>query len=232
MSTIPPSEQTLLTNRYHHYLFFTLEKSFYEEDSARQEIIKLALKETLERSSVHVTPYATLGFKAESTLLLWCRAADPSYTQNMLRDLLHTPAGQHITLVRTLFGISKASPYSGRTGKPEQDMTINTDRYKYFTLYPFTKTHEWYQLDPENRKAIMGQHIKTGIEHSSVRQCLLYSYGVDDHEFIVSYEMQTLEEFQEVVVRMRSTIGRTYTKEDTPLFTGIYKPLEELLAWL
>ena len=84
------------------------------------------------------------------------------------------------------------SEYSGRTGKPEQVMQNYEDRLPYFILYPFTKTHEWHALDAESRRSIMGQHIKVGIGHPDIRQCLLYSYGVDDQEFIVSYETKTI----------------------------------------
>lgn len=71
-----------------------------------------------------------------------------------------------------------------------------------------------------------------GIKHVSIRQCLLYAYGVDNHEFIVSYETPTLPEFQDLVMELRGTEGRKYTANDLPIYTCIYKSPEDLVAWL
>lgn len=218
---------------YHHYLFFSAANDFYQLSDAQQKEAKAEFKKFLTSADgLIVTGYATLGLKAGTTFMLWCRAKDPAAVPDMLRNLLRTALGEHLTIAHSYFGIVRDSEYSGRTGKPEQVMQNYDDRMPYFVLYPFTKTHEWHALDAENRRSIMGQHIKIGVGHPDVRQCLLYSYGVDDQEFIVSYEMKTLEEFQDLVIEMRRTLGRKYTLVDTPTFTCLYKPLPELVEWL
>lgn len=221
------------THPYHHYLVFKVGSEFYQLPPDEQKERKHGFEKFLSNTeALIITPYATLGFKADTTFMVWCRAKDPIGTQNMLRDLLRTKFAQYLTITYSYFGIVRESEYSGRTGKPEQVMQNYEDRLPYFVLYPFTKTHEWHALDAESRRSIMGQHIKTGVGHPDIRQCLLYSYGVDDQEFIVSYEMKTLEEFQDLVIQMRRTLGRKYTLHDTPTFTCIYKPLPELMEWL
>jgi chlorite dismutase len=166
--------------------------------------------------------------------MLWCRGKQPQDVQIFLRNLLRTKLGAYLTITSTFFGIVRKSEYSGRTGKPEQTMQTygSKDRLQYFVLYPFTKTHEWHALPLEERKSVMGQHIKVGVGYPAIRQCLLYSYGVDDQEFLVSYEMRTLEEFQDLIIAMRRTIGRKYTLTDMPIFTCIYKTVGELVEWL
>jgi chlorite dismutase len=109
---------------------------------------------------------------------------------------------------------------------------LANERLPYLIIYPFTKTTDWYQLDFETRRKMMGAHIKVGVGHPAIRQCLLYSYGVDDHEFIVSYETPTLEEFQDLIIELRSTEVRKYTANDLPIYTCIYKSPEELVEWL
>jgi chlorite dismutase len=218
---------------YHHYLFFDVRPAFYE--LAADEPTKLGheFKAALEHlTGTTVEPYATLGMKAGTTFMLWCRSDRPESVTNQLPGLLRTGLGRHLNLVQTYFGIVRPSQYSGRTGKPEQVIQNYDQRLPYLTLYPFTKTHEWHQLAPDNRRAVMGQHIKTGVSHPEIRQCLLYSYGLDDQEFLVSYEMPTLEEFQDLVIEMRSLIGRPYTLSDTPIYTCLHKPLEQFVEWL
>jgi chlorite dismutase len=223
------------THPYHHYLIFRLGNEFYQLPAAEQKEIKREFEEFITSTDKHrliIAAYATLGFKADSTFMLWCRAQDPASVQNMLRDLLRTKFARYLTITYSYFGIVRNSEYSGRTGKPEQVMQNYEERLPYFILYPFTKTHEWHALDAKSRQSIMGQHIKIGIGHPDIRQCLLYSYGVDDQEFVVSYETKTLEEFQDLVIKMRRTLGRKYTLIDTPTFTCLYKPLHELVEWL
>jgi len=164
--------------------------------------------------------------------MLWCRAADPAAVQNWLPQLWRTALAAHLKLRQAYFGLVRPSPYSGRTGKPEQDMNQFGDRLPYFVLYPFTKTHDLYQLSPDNRRSVMGQNIKTGVAHPEIRQCLLYSTGLDNQEFMVSYETTSLKEFQELVMEMRSTLGRPYTLSDTPIHTCIYRSLDQLIDWL
>jgi len=84
----------------------------------------------------------------------------------------------------------------------------------------------------DDRRQIMGEHVKVGTGYEMIRQCLLYSYGIDDYEFVVSYETADLKKFQDLVIDMRHTRSRLYTLTDTPIFTCIYKPLNKLMEWL
>lgn len=221
---------------YHNYIFFTVAPEFYQLPRDQQSILKEELlrflnKKTAE-SSLAIYCYATLGMKAGTTFMFWCRGNHPNHAQDMLRDLLRTKLGKYLSVPYAYFGMIRNSEYSGRTGKPEQSIENFTDRLPYLVVYPFTKTHDWHALDFETRRTIMGQHVKVGLSHPAIRQCLLYSYGVDDYEFVVSYETKTLEEFQDLVIEMRRTEGRKYTWRDTPTFTCMYKTTEELAEWL
>jgi len=230
MDTTPTETET---HPYHHYLFFNVQPEFYRLPAPGQTKLKHEFKNQLEGlNDILITPYATLGLKGGTTFMLWCRSPRPETVTTMLPGLLRTGLGACLTLVQTYFGLVRPSQYSGRTGKPEQVIQNYAERLPYFILYPFTKTHSWHQLAPENRRSIMGQHIKTGLSHPDIRQCLLYSYGLDDQEFLVSYETSTLEEFQDLVIEMRALIGRPYTLSDTPIYTCLYKPLSELVDWL
>lgn len=224
---------------YHNYLFFSVAPEFYQLLVAEQSIIKeeflghiKEFREGKKERALVIDCYATLGLKAGTTFMLWCRGTQPHHAQDMLRDLFRTKLGKYLSVSYAYFGIVRNSQYSGRTGKPEQSIENFTDRLPYLVVYPFTKTHDWHALPFEERRRVMGGHVKVGLSHPAIRQCLLYSYGVDDYEFVVSYEMKMLEEFQDLVIEMRGTEGRKFTWKDTPTFTCIYKTAEELAAWL
>ena len=63
----------------------------------------------------------------------------------------------------------------------------------------------------------------------NIRQILVHSFGMDDQEFIVSYETEDLLDFQSLVMALRATDGRVYTLRDTPIFTCVHRPLREAL---
>jgi chlorite dismutase len=65
-----------------------------------------------------------------------------------------------------------------------------------------------------------------------VRQLLAYSFGLDDQEFIVAYETDDLVAFQDLVRDLRATESRRSTVRDTPIVTGIHRPLGEILGLL
>jgi len=140
---------------------------------------------------------------------------------------LHTPLGRHLSISYSLMGQTRSSQYNPT--KPPAASAPETP-HKYLTVYPFVKTIEWHLLPFEERRNIMKAHVDVGRKFSSsISQLLLYSFGIDDHEFVVSYQMDSLEEFQTLVMELRGTEARRHTVSDTPIFTCIHMPLEEAL---
>lgn len=218
---------------YHQYLFFELDPKFYRLPTTRQRDLKVGFHDFLAviHDEVPFVTYTTMGFRPGTTFMLWLRAGQPEHLQDTVRDLMRSRIGQYLTLTRSLFGLSRQSQYS--RGPQKSDQTILAgERLPYLIIYPFTKTTQWHQLPYDERRALMKGHITIGSKHPSVRQCLLYSFGVDDHEFVVSYETPTLEAFQELVMELRTDATRRYTHYDLPVLTCIYKTPEELIAWL
>ena len=87
-------------------------------------------------------------------------------------------------------------------------------------------------MSKEARQGMMNEHIRVGHEYPMVRQLLVYSTGLDDQEFVVSYETEDLAAFQQLVIALRGTEARRYTLRDTPIFTCVYRPIVETLQLL
>jgi chlorite dismutase len=216
--------------RFHSYIFFSIRPEFSALSSIQQKKYKKNFLVELENEKNVITySYATLGLKANTTILFWMQADSIEGIQNYLNSLLHTDLGKYLTIIHTLFGMTRPTQYSrGSTGH------LDTTRKggAYLTIYPFTKTYEWYTFDLEKRKELMEGHIAIGRKFPQITQLLLYSYGVDDQEFIVSYETDDLSDFQTLVMELRSDQVREYTKSDTPIFTCVYKSFEEILEFV
>jgi chlorite dismutase len=79
---------------------------------------------------------------------------------------------------------------------------------------------------------VMKGHMRIGHAYPQVRQLLAYSFGLDDQEFIVAYETDDLVAFQDLVRDLRGSESRRATVRDTPIVTGIHRPLSEILGML
>jgi len=130
--------------------------------------------------------------------------------------------------VQTLWGYTRPSSYS--RGKSDQDMDpFATERAPYLVVYPFSKTKEWYLMSMDARQGMMNEHIKIGKQFFDIKQLLIYSFGLQDQEFVVSYEMGDLARFSDLVRDLRSTEGRKYTSLDTPIIAATYRTPEAFI---
>jgi chlorite dismutase len=75
---------------------------------------------------------------------------------------------------------------------------------------------------------MMNEHIRVGHQYPEIKQLLLYSFGVQDQEFVVVYETENLYQFSELVNELRGSDVREYTERDTPVYTGIWRSPEAL----
>jgi chlorite dismutase len=129
----------------------------------------------------------------------------------------------------SLWGFTRPSQYSKARSKQEIDPFAETRR-SYLIIYPFSKTTEWYLMSREARQGMMNEHIRIGKQYEDISQLLLYSFGLQNQEFVVVYETDDLTRFSDLVNELRDTEARRYTLRDTPLRTAIYHPAEETLA--
>ena len=212
----------------HSYLFFDTEPSVHGLSAAALAKAKKEFCAVADgQKNVRVRSYATLALKAGTRFALHLNARTPDEIQTLARDLLHTALGKHLKITYTLLGMTRSSRYN--PSKPPAQ-SAPEDAHRYLVVYPFTKTVEWHLKPYEERRAVMKSHVDVGRKYNDrISQLLLYSYGIDDHEFIVSYQCNSLEDFQSLVMDMRETESRRHTKNDLPIFTCIHMPLAEAL---
>jgi chlorite dismutase len=134
-----------------------------------------------------------------------------------------------IDIKDSLWGFTRPSQYSKARSKQEID-PFSEERKPYLIIYPFSKTTEWYLMSREARQGMMNEHIRIGKQYDDISQLLLYSFGLQNQEFVVVYETGDLTRFSDLVNELRDTEARRYTLRDTPLHTAIYHPAEETLA--
>src|SRR6185369_3119165 len=170
---------------------------------------------------------------SKADMLVWCalEADDPCNTSTFFEKLAQgiTPHRHLIRPVDSLWGFTRPSQYTKVRSAQEIDPFAAT-RLRYLVMYPFAKTADWYLMSREARQGMMNEHIRIGKQYEDIRQLLLYSFGLQDQEFVVVYETDDLPRFSNLVNELRDTEARRYTLQDTPVPTAIYHPAEETLA--
>lgn len=188
-----------------------------------------AAARTEERLMQH--SYSTVGLRAEGDLLLWRMSESIEAVEETAADLLSAGIGRWMTPAISMIGLTRPSQYVKRPTTQEQSL-FSGERSKYLVVYPFTKSVEWYLASAEERQEVMKGHMRVGHRYPQVRQLLAYSFGLDDQEFIVAYETDELIAFQDLVRELRETESRRSTVRDTPIITGIHRPLGDILGLL
>ena len=175
--------------------------------------------------------YSTIGLRADGDLLLWRMATDIETLEESAADLLASGIGRWLAPASSMIGLTRPSQYVKRPTPQEQSL-FDGERSRYLVVYPFVKSVDWYLTPADQRQQVMRGHMRIGHGYPQVRQLLAYSFGLDDQEFIVAYETDELVAFQDLVRELRETEARRSTVRDTPIITGIHRPLGTVLELL
>jgi len=178
-------------------------------------------------SEVTTFTYSTIGLKSGVEMLLWSLAPSLEALEEKNAATLRSGLGAWTTVQHSFLGIIRPSQYVKRPTPQEQSLFTGR-RSAYLVVYPFTKSTDWYLLGQEERQKVMNEHMKVGHRYPQVRQLLAYSFGVDDMDFLVAYETDDIAAFSELVRELRGTESRRSTVRDTPILTGVHRPIDEI----
>ena len=225
-----PEETPRMLN---HFVLFTFTDAYWTLTSGQRADFHREWLSGLRAAVQRIDVYQVFPSEGRADILVWCALPieDKCDTgeffeqfaraTNRYRAYLHTST--------TLWGYTGPSQYTKTRSAQEIDPFAET-RKPYLILYPFTKTTEWHLMSRDARQGIMNEHIRIGKQYEDISQLLLYSFGVQDQEFVVVYETDDLMRFSDLVNELRGTEARRYTLRDTPLHTAFYHPAEETLA--
>jgi chlorite dismutase len=207
-----------------HFATYRLGPRFWALDAPTRRARALAWYSGLNASADASRLYLTQGIEAAADVLVWStvRVAAAVAPASFFRRRA-AAEGMHRDVVEpvdVLWGMTRPTEYSRAKSAQEIDPLAN-DRASYLVMYPFTKTADWYLLGRDTRQGMMNEHIRIGKQFREIQQLLLYSFGLQDQEFVVVYETEDLALFSRLVYDLRDTEARRYTKGDTPLHAGV-----------
>ena len=224
----------------------------FEREHTRDEFARV-----LEERASSLTlrgAYSLAGLRHDADLLLWLHGPDLGALQDLAVALRKTGLGAYLESVYTYTGIVPISRYA-----PEHRPAFvkGAEPRTYLSIYPFTKTPEWYLLPFEQRRALMAEHGRMGQRHSAVPETVaaqaagggaavavaeavaatgggvlantVHSFGLGDYEFVVAFESDDPVAIERMVEDLRAAEVRRYTAIDTPIFLGRRKDVRAAL---
>lgn len=193
--------------------------------AARDEFVALLEGVGAEGMTVRGV-YSTVGLRHDADLMLWVVSDDFDALQRLAVMIRGTALGAYLQPRYTFPGVSLGSKYS-TDHAPAFIKGVPPKRY--LSMYPFIKTHEWYQLPFEERRTAMAEHGRMGREYPDILTNTVSSFGISDWEFVVAFESDDVGEMVRMVEYLRPAASRPYTKLDTPIFLGVLKDASEAL---
>jgi chlorite dismutase len=224
-----------LPAQYINYVFFKLDPLWRRLPDEERERGK---KEFLEAAQKHgegmlLRSFSLMGLRSDADFMLWRIGYDLDAFEQMQSALMKTGLGKYLQVTYAYFGLARRSIYVGEhTPGFENRRYIIPGQGEYIFVYPFVKTREWYRLPMEDRQRMMDEHMRIGRKHYPVKNNTAYCFGIDDYEFILSFEAESPEKFQDLMMELRESEASSYTELDTPIFTCRRRELPAVLESL
>jgi chlorite dismutase len=215
------------TYRFVKYTFFKLDSEWRRLSENQRLASKNDFLTALQKhEELSPLTYSLVGTRGDADFMLWIIDESLDAIRQLHSDLNNSQLGKYLCTPYSYLAMLRPSEYFGRPSDPEPAGS------KYLFVYPFTKKREWYSIPFEERRRIMKDHVQIGHRFSSVTIHTAYSFGLDDYEFILSFETDRPEDFLNLVMELRSSEASKYTAIETPIFTCTSVTAEEMLDLL
>lgn len=219
------------------FVFYKVDPAWRRLPQAEREQGKHEFCQVVQDFSggMKILPYSLVGIRGDCDFLLWRIGYELEPMQEMAAQLFATGLGRYLTTPYSLLSMTKRSLYlvgHEHEGQTDSRGRIVPGTHKYLFIYPFVKTREWYRMTESARQGMMKEHIAIGHKYPRVKLNTTYSFGLDDQEFVVAFESDFPEDFVDLVMDLRETEASRYTLRDTPIFTCVHRPIDDVLRLL
>jgi chlorite dismutase len=226
---------TETTSQIVKYTFYKVDPRWRRLPSEARAQDKRELAEVLNSASgMMVRTYSLMGMRSDAEIMVWTVSEDLEHVQSLATNVGRTHLGTYLDITYSYLAITRNSIYLDDHDHEggENRTRIRPMGRPYLFVYPFIKTHAWYQLSQEERQRMMTEHFKVGHDYPEVKIHTTYSYGLDDQEFVLGFETDNPQRFLQLIIDLRSAEQRPYTERDVPIFTCLLGSTEEVLDTL
>ena len=181
---------------------------------------------------IDIGSYSLVGTRGDVDFLLWEISPNLDAINALQAQLNRTELGGYLHMPHSYLSMTRPSPYVDdhkHEGQEGATATMRIIGRKFLFVYPFVKTHQWYQLPMAERQELMSEHFVIGHKYPDVKISTAYSFGLDDQEFVLGFETDDAANFLDLVEALRASKVRPYTERDTPIFTCVAKSVRDCL---
>ncbi len=219
-------------NELYRYLTLAVSNEWRRQGDRQREEDKAEFAAAVQSTGVTVHAYSLVGTRADADLLLWVIADELDAIRAWESRCAATRLWAQSSRPYAYLAARRPSPYLGshsHSGSETERPAGPVADLPYLVVYPMTKKRSWYALPREERTRIMAAHLATGHRYPDIRIHTGYSFGIDDQEFVVAFEVPDVRRFVALVSDLRDTESSSYTERETPIFVGAAMPLVEAL---
>jgi chlorite dismutase len=172
----------------------------------------------VEESGVTVRGfYDVSSIKADSDVMVWLHGKSPEAIQAALRELRRTSLLKPLLPTWNTMGVHRDAEFSANHIPA---FMRDTTPAGWLTVYPFVRSYEWYLLEPDERRAMLGRHGRLGAQFPRVLANTVASFALGDFEWVLALEADDLLDLVDMMRHLRFSDTRLHVREEVPFYTG------------
>lgn len=222
------------------FALFKLDHAWNQLDSTIKQKAAQEVKDvfTAHQNKVAVDIYLTRGLSEKTDFFLRLHSYELINNQNFIIDLMATTMGKYLVNTDTFVGITKALNYATKTEMAEQLPILKAGKAesprKYVIVIPTMKDSDWWNTPVDLRTRMMKEHTAPTLPFlNTVLRKLYHSTGMDDLDFITHFETNRLDDFNNLVIALRSVEEDKHNKQyGSPTVLGTIRSIDEIMAIL
>src|SRR4051794_14793711 len=173
----------------------------------------------------YVRAYSLVGTRGDCDLMIRSAAGNLDALHELHVVLNQAGLMRWAHIPHSYLAVTKESLYAD---EPQPLHPRESDQ-RWLVVYPMWKKRGWYTLEPDERMRIMRDHIAVGRRYTGISTNTAYSYGLDDQEFVVAFDVDDPMQFLDLVQELRATESSAWTESETPIFTCRQMSVERAL---
>jgi chlorite dismutase len=183
---------------------------------------KLAADDVVVRGT-----YDVGGLRADADLMIWWHAAASEPLQDAYHRFRRTAFGRRLAPVWSQMALHRPAEFN-KSHVPA--FLAEEEPRAHLCVYPFVRSYEWYLLPDEERRFMLAEHGKMARDYPDVRANTVASFALGDYEWMLAFEADELHRIVDLMRELRAATARRHVREEVPFYTGIRKPIAEIVT--
>ena len=170
--------------------------------------------------------YDVAGLRADADLMVWWHAPSSESLQDAYLALRRSSLGARLEPVWSQLALHRPAEFNkGHVPAFMQD----EEPKAHLCVYPFVRSYEWYLLPEQERRAMLAEHGMLARGYPDVRANTVASFALGDYEWMLAFEADELYRIVDLMRDLRASGARRHVREEVPFYTGVRKPVRELI---